>query len=99
MLTILVTLWALLMLRSGIAEYRYYQAVKTFEPEVWEKLGSPERLKIPFVFISAKGSKILRGISNQAVCEFSTKHRQAGIQFLSYVILVLVGSIVYFKIA
>ncbi|WP_281557504.1 hypothetical protein [Thalassomonas sp. RHCl1] len=96
---VLISIWALLMFRSGVAEYKYYQSVKTLEPEIWEKLGSPKFLKIPLVFISPKGSKLLRGISNNAICELAHRHRQAGIQFLSYVVLVLVVSIVYFKVA
>ena len=98
-LIVLVSIWAFLMFRSGVAEYKYYQSVKTLEPKIWEKLGSPKYLKIPIVFVSSKGSKLLHGISNETVCEFATKHRQAGIHFLAYVVLVLVASIVYFKIA
>ncbi|WDD96562.1 hypothetical protein [Thalassomonas actiniarum] len=96
---VLVSIWALLMFRSAAAEYKYYQSVKTLEPEIWEKLGSPKFLMIPLVFISPKGSKLLQSISNNAICELARRHRQAGIQFLSYVMLVLVISIVYFKIA
>ena len=96
---VLVSIWALLMLRSGIVEYKYYQSVKTFEPDIWQKLGSPKFIKIPFVFVSPKGAKLLREVSNKTVCELAIKHRQAGIQFLAYVVLVLVISIVYFKIA
>jgi hypothetical protein len=96
---ILVSIWGLLMFRSGVAEYKYYQSVKTLEPEIWEQLGSPKHLKIPIVFVSSKGSKLLRSVSNKTVCEFAHKHRQAGIQFLWYVIFVLIASIVYFKIA
>jgi hypothetical protein len=87
------------MFRTGVAEYNYYQSVKKLEPKIWEQLGSPKYFKIPIVFVSAKGSKLLRGICNETVCEFANKHRQAGIQFLAYVVLVLVASIVYFKIA
>ena len=96
---VLVSIWAFLMFRSGVAEYKYYQSVKTLEPKVWEQLGSPKHFKIPIVFVSSKGSKLLRGISNETVCEFANKHRQAGIQFLAYVAFVLVASIMYFKIA
>jgi hypothetical protein len=96
---VLVSIWALLMFRTGVAEYKYYQSVKKLEPKIWEQLGSPKYFKIPIVFVSAKGSKLLRGICNETVCEFANKHRQAGIQFLAYVVLVLVASIVYFKIA
>jgi hypothetical protein len=96
---VLVSIWALLMLRSGIVEYKYYQSVKTFEPDIWLKLGSPRFIKIPFVFVSPKGAKLLQEVSNKTVCELAIKHRQVGIQFLAYVVLVLVVSIVYFKIA
>ena len=96
---ILVSIWALLMFRSGLAEYKYYQSVKTEEPEVWKQLGSPKYLQIPLVFVSPQGSKLLRSISNKTVEACARKHRQAGLQFLSYVVLVLFASIVYFKIA
>lgn len=98
-LIILMSIWGLLMFRSGVAEYKYYQSVKALEPEVWEQLGSPKYLKIPIVFVSPNGSKLLSGISNKAVCELANRHRQAGIQFLSYVVLVLVIGIVYLKTA
>lgn len=97
--TFLVLIWALLMLRSGIAEYRYYQAVKTLEPGVWLALGAPKFLKIPWVFVSPRGSKLLQGITNESVCKLAHHHRQAGIQFLSYVSFVLIAAVIYFKIA
>ena len=96
---ILVLIWAFLMLRSGVTEYQYYQSVRTLEPEIWGKLGSPKFLKIPLVFVSVKGSKLLRGVTSKTVCELASQHRLAGIQFLSYVVLVLAASTVYFKIA
>ena len=61
--------------------------------------GSPRHLKIPMVFVSPKGSKLLKGITNQTVREYAKKHRLAGLQFLSYVVLVLIASTVYFKVA
>lgn len=96
---VVVSIWALLMLRSAIVEYKYYQSVRIFEPALWQKLGSPTFIKIPFVFISSKGSKLLKQASNKTVCKLALKHRQAGVQFLTYVVLVLVVSIVYFKTA
>ena len=93
----LVTIWGLLMFRSGIAEYKYYQSVRTLEPELWQKLGSPTFIKIPIAFISPKGVKLLQQASDKTVCQFANKHRQAGIQFLSYVVFVLIASIVYFN--
>lgn len=96
---VVVFIWALLMLRSAIIEYQYYQSVKNLEPDIWQKLGSPKHINIPFVFVSPKGSNLLREVSNEKVYELAIKHRQAGIQFLAYVVLILVASIVYFKIA
>ena len=96
---LLTSIWAVLMLRSGIAEYKYYQSLKTLQPQVWEKLGAPVFLKIPMPFVSRKNSALLKNIKNQTVCGLAKKHRQAGRLFLSYVVLVLLGSIVYFKTA
>ncbi|MDK2594014.1 hypothetical protein [Pseudoalteromonas obscura] len=95
----LVTIWAILMLRSGLAEYKYYQSVKNLEPEIWAQLGSPEYFKVPVAFVSSKGVKLLQGASNKTVLALACKHRQAGIQLLAYIVLVLVVSIVYFKVA
>lgn len=97
-LIVLVAIWGGLMLRSVMAEYKYYQSVKTLEPEIWQRLGSPKFLKIPIVFVSAKGVKALRGVTNNVVCELANRHRKAGILFLGYILLVLVSSIVYFKV-
>jgi hypothetical protein len=96
---VLVLIWASLMLRSGVAEYQYYQSVRTLEPEIWEKLGSPRFLKVPLVFVSPAGSKLLRRVTNKTVVKLARQHRQAGIQFVLYVVLVLATSIVFFKIA
>lgn len=99
MLSVLLTIWVLLMLYSSVIEYRYYQAVRIYEPNIWQQLGSPSYLKIPFAFISPKGSILLKEISNETVLELAKKHRISGGLFLAYVIVVLVTSIVYFKIA
>ena len=62
-LVLLASIWAFLMLRSCIAEYQYYQSVKTLEPETWAKLGSPKYLKIPIVFVSAlHKQRLLKGL-------------------------------------
>lgn len=97
MIYLLVVIWMILMLRSAFAEYNYYQSVKTLEPDVWQQLGSPRYLKIPMVFVSSTGLKLLKSIRNTTVHENAKKHRQAGIHFLSYIIFVLSGSIIYFK--
>lgn len=31
---ILVLIWTFLMLRSGVAEYQYYQSMRTLEPKI-----------------------------------------------------------------
>ncbi|TKB44559.1 hypothetical protein [Thalassotalea mangrovi] len=96
---ILGTIWLVLMLRSGLVEYKYYQSVKNLEPDIWNQLGSPVYLKIPMVFVSAKGAALLKEATNATVLALAAKHRQAGIQFVCYVMLVLIGAIAYFKLA
>ncbi|WP_295508627.1 hypothetical protein [uncultured Pseudoalteromonas sp.] len=96
---ILVSVWALLMLYAASAEYKYYQSVKTLEPELWQQLGAPRFLKVPMVFVSKKGLTLLNSTENETVRANAKKHRQAGILFLSYVGLVLVSAIVFFKLA
>lgn len=91
--------WLALGARSGVAEYQYYQSVKTLEPQVWERLGSPKFLKIPMVFVSAKGTKLLKDISNETVEHLALRHRIASAQFLTYVVLTLLFAIVFFKTA
>ena len=51
------------------------------------------------VFVSPKGAKLLQSISNETVRRLALQHRKAGVQFLTYVVLVLLLAIVYFKTA
>lgn len=94
----LLTVWAFLMVRACVAEYKYYQSVKTLEPQIWIQLGSPSLISSPITFITPAGSKRLAGVTNLTVKQLAYQHRLAGIQFLGFVAMVLVGSIVYFKI-
>ena len=96
---ILGVIWLILMLRSGIVEFKYYQSVKTLEPDIWSQLGSPAFLKVPVVFVSPHGAALLKRATNETVRNLAIKHRQAGLLFIAYVSLVLVGLIVYFKYA
>jgi hypothetical protein len=41
----------------------------------------------------------LSGIADERVKELAASHRQASLQFIAYVVLVLVASIAYFKFA
>lgn len=89
----------LFMLRSIYSEYRYYQAIRELEPDIWQQLGSPNMIKAPWVLLSVKGSKSIQGISNTLVHHYQKAYRMAGIQFISSLILLLLISIVYFNIA
>jgi len=51
------------------------------------------------VFVSPKGAKLLQTISNETVRRHALQHRQAGAQFLAYVVVVLLLAIAYFKTA
>ena len=95
----LVSIWAVLMIYSALTEMKYYQAVKTFEPKVWESLGTPSFFKTPLIFLNSKNKQILAGITNETIQCLSAKNRHARFLFLSYVVLVLAGCIIYFKLA
>jgi len=96
---ILLLIWLALGLRSGFAEYKYYRSVRILEPQIWENLGSIKYLNIPNFFVSPKGAKLLQSISNETVRRHRIQHRKAGIQFLAYVVVVLLLAIAYFKTA
>jgi hypothetical protein len=94
-LPLLLLIWFVLMLRSGLAEYQYYQSVKTLEPQIWEQLGSPKWLTIPIVFISPKNENLLKGIANETIQLRALNHRRAGRQFLIFIVLALILAISY----
>jgi hypothetical protein len=94
-LPLLLLIWLVLMLRSGLAEYQYYQSVKTLEPQIWEQLGSPKWLKIPMAFISPKNEILLKAIANETIQLRALNHRRAGRQFLIFIVLALILAISY----
>ena len=98
-LPLLLLIWFVLMLRSGLAEYQYYQSVKTLEPQIWEQLGSPKWLTIPIVFISPKNEILLKGIANETIQLRALNHRRAGRQFLIFIVLALILAISYLNLA
>jgi hypothetical protein len=98
-LPLLLLIWFVLMLRSGLAEYQYYQSVKTLEPQIWEQLGSPKWLTIPIVFISPKNENLLKGIANETIQLRALNHRRAGRQFLIFIVLALILAISYLNLA
>lgn len=51
------------------------------------------------VFVSKRGREALSGISDETVKELAAYHRQSNLQFIGYVVVVLVASITYFKFA
>ena len=99
MLMPILLIWFVLMLRSGLAEYQYYQSVKTLEPQIWEQLGSPKWLTIPIVFISPKNENLLKGIANETIQLRALNHRRAGRQFLIFIVLALILAIGYLNLA
>ena len=98
-LPLLLLIWLVLMLRSGLAEYQYYQSVKTLEPQIWEQLGSPKWLKIPMAFISPKNEILLKGIANETIQLRALNHRRAGRQLLIFIVLALILAISYLNLA
>ena len=99
MLMPILLIWFVLMLRSGLAEYQYYQSVKTLEPQIWQQLGSPKWLTIPIVFISPKNENLLKGIANETIQLRALNHRRAGRQFLIFIVLALILAIGYLNLA
>ena len=95
----ILLIWFVLMLRSGLAEYQYYQSVKTLEPQIWQQLGSPKWLTIPIVFISPKNENLLKGIANETIQLRALNHRRAGRQFLIFIVLALILAIGYLNLA
>lgn len=89
----------LLMIRSIYTELRYYQAIREFEPSIWQTVGAPSMFKAPWILLLTKNNKCLQGISNALVQRYQKAYRMAGIQFISSLILLLLISIVYFNIA
>lgn len=96
---VIVGVWAFLALQSVMADYNYYKAVQTQEPAIWAQLGSPKFLRIPMAFASSKGVILLKSITNEHILALARKHRQAGIQFISYLVTVLAGFTAYFSFA
>jgi len=91
--------WLILMARAVIAEFRYYRSVRLREPGVWAQLGKPVFPRTGMVFVSKRGREALSGISDETVKELAAYHRQSNLQFIGYVVVVLVASITYFKFA
>ena len=90
--------WMTLMLRSCVAEYRYYRAVAIHEPEVWVKLGAPNHWLAPFLFLVTPGRKrLLDSVDNSLVLALKRRYTLAGRIFLAYVVVLLLSSIAFFK--
>ena len=87
------------MLRSGLAEYQYYQSVKTLETQIREQFGSPKWLKIPMAFISPKNEILLKAIAKETIQLRALNHRRAGRQFLVFIVLALILAIGYLNLA
>ena len=92
-------LWVILMARAAVAEFRYYRSVRQLEPAVWAQLGEPVFPRTGMVFVSKRGREALSGITDERVKALAAFHRQSNLQFIAYVVVVLIASITYFKLA
>ncbi|MBQ4832283.1 hypothetical protein J8L70_03425 [Pseudoalteromonas sp. MMG010] len=86
------------MFKCVVAEYKYYQSIKVYEPEIWMAIAKPTVFMIPFLFISNKKQKLLRTATNEKVHQCAKRFRKSAIIFICYLVVVLVGAIIYFKI-
>lgn len=93
------TILLILMLRSAMAEFKFYRSVKLYEPKVWQALGAPRALRVTWTFIGFEKSALFNQISNPIVLNLSQKNRQAGIQFVAALVFILSASIIFFKMA
>ncbi|MEM5551234.1 hypothetical protein WNY63_10900 [Pseudoalteromonas neustonica] len=71
----LLVILVVLMMVMLVAKYKYYQLVETFEPAIWQQLGSPRWLKVPFVFISKQGKQYLSEMTHPKVCQREKQYR------------------------
>lgn len=92
-------IWLVLMLRASVTEYRYWQVVRHYEPGIWKQLGSPRLYQMPLVFLSSRNAELLRSSTHEQVLRMAARHKLTGIQFLSYVVLLIACSTAYFKLA
>ena len=90
-------MWCCLLYRAVVVEYRYYKAVQTLLPEVWQALGAPQGAKVPWVFVRPKATKHLQWIKNEVVLELAQRHHRTGRQFLVFVMTALVVAILGLK--
>ena len=86
-----------LLYRAVAAEYRYYKAVQTLLPEVWASLGEPKGVRVPWVFVLPKTTRLLSAIKDEVVLELAQRHHRTGRQFLLFVITTLVLAILVLK--
>ncbi len=95
----LIAIWVLLLWLMIADEYRYYAAVKMLEPEIWRQLGAPHWLKVPVVFVSPDGAKLLKAIAHPNVQDLAKRHYRSGSVFFGYTMCVLAGATTYFTFA
>ena len=92
-------IWCWLLYRAVSAEYRYYRAVQTLLPDVWQSLGAPRGAKVPCVFLSPKKKRHLETIENKVVLSLAQRHHRTGRQFLMFVVVTLLVAVVGLKVA
>ncbi len=98
-MSIAVTVVLVMMLRSAFIEYQYYQSVKACEPSIWQDMGSPSLLTSMWVFIGFERSALFSKVTSEIVRALAVENRRAGIQFIKVLVVVLVASIVFFKLS
>lgn len=96
---LLVACWATLMIRSSIAELRYYRSIRLQEPLIWSQLGTKYYPWIPFVLVTKARKQLLESIEKPEIVIKGQTYQRAGRQFIAFVAVVLLVAIVYFSLA
>ncbi|RMA80164.1 hypothetical protein DFR27_1527 [Umboniibacter marinipuniceus] len=91
--------WASLMIRSSLAEWRYYRSIQTNAPEIWNQLGTKYYPWIPFVLITKARKQLLEKIDTPEVVAKARMYQRAGRQFIAFVMAVILVAVGYFSLA
>ncbi|SES93709.1 hypothetical protein [Thalassotalea agarivorans] len=94
--TVIASIWFLLLLFLCFSQLQYLKSFKAEEPKLWQEAVGNGTGKFPIVYFSAKANGLLKQTNNQQLKALSSKQQRAKYLFTGYVLLVIVLSTVYF---
>ncbi len=102
MITVAVAIFVIsvvLLVRSGVIEYRFFQAIKLYEPLMWEEIARPNILAQCWALANFEKPVRIESISNPVVINLFYENRKAQIQFVGAFAIFLAVLIVTFRVA